>query len=306
MYKAMNIQTTEEQKQYILDNYTNLGGEHCSNVTGLSKRYIHKFCSKHKLKVSPDCKQIIQVRNITLAHELQKSIKRIYKVNTEQFINIQTPEVAYILGLLWADGYIYHPHRIEIECIKDDLITLLPFFNKTGQWGTYFRHRVNRKEQMSILTSNKTLVNFLTQNDYIAKSEKSADKILSLIPDNLKHYWFRGIIDGDGCFYINEKNNCYQFSLASSYSQDWTYFEILCDKLGIKASIARRKQITRQGKENTSSIIRITDRKSITIFGNYIYNNYKKDSMGLKRKYDKFMIIKEKSDGQEKKSLSCP
>lgn len=83
---------------------------------------------------------------------------------------------------------------------------------------------------------------------------------------------------------MNRENSCYQFSIASSFSQDWCFVENLFKSLSIKYSIRRRKQLQR-GKINGSSIIRISNRKDIRLLINYIYpNGYE---FGLKRKFDK-------------------
>jgi len=50
----------------------------------------------------------------------------------------------------------------------------------------------------------KNPLELLVDNDYKLKSYNSADKILSKIPNSLHHYFFRGLIDGDGCFYLNK------------------------------------------------------------------------------------------------------
>lgn len=168
-----------------------------------------------------------------------------YNLNPEQFLNITSPEVAYILGLLWADGYIYKKNyfnTINIECKKEDLEYVKDVFMKIGKWNIYYRKRINRAEQMTFHTNNVYICDFLIRNDYGSKSFLSADKILSNIPNDIKHYWFRGIVDGDGCFYINEDKKIYQFSLSGPYEQDWTYFENLCRQLKIKYTIARREQ----------------------------------------------------------------
>jgi hypothetical protein len=132
-------------------------------------------------------------------------------------------------------------------------------------------------------------MNFLIENDYDKKSYTSANKILSKIPNEIKHYWFRGLIDGDGCFYHytpKKGSTLRQFVLTSTYEQDWTYFENLCKELEIKYTIKRIKNI-----KSASSVIRITNKKGIKKLGEYIYQNFKKDSIGLIRKFNKFKLI---------------
>lgn len=222
------------------------------------------------------------------------------KFNPEIFTTIQTPEVAYILGLLWADGYIYtNPkrscNRVCIESLESDLSTLLPIFMQTGCWRSYGRNRDNRKPQMCIHISNKIFCHFLIENNYKSKLE-SACKIISKIPNNLKHYWFRGLVDGDGSFYYNSNTTAKQFNCSSASFQDWSYFELLFNEINIQKYTIRKSVIltnsSTSGKPSSYSDVRITNRQDIIKFGEYIYQNYENDKIGLERKYNKYLEIK--------------
>jgi hypothetical protein len=105
------------------------------------------------------------------------------------------------------------------------------------------------------------------------------------------NYFLRGVIDGDGCFYINKKTNQTQFSLAGSYNQNWNYFTDILNSLNIKYNIKKSK-IKKEGKIHKSSVVRITKRNDIVKLGDFVYVNYEMDKMGLKRKYDKYIITK--------------
>ncbi len=108
-----------------------------------------------------------------------------------------------------------------------------------------------------------------------------------------KHYFWRGLIDGDGCFYYGKKGN-YQFCIASSFQQDWSATEDLFKELNIfKYSINRRSQKRRSGKYHNYSTIATAIGEGITKLGNYIYKGYPNDKIGFKRKYNKFIKIKE-------------
>ena len=77
-----------------------------------------------------------------------------------------------------------------------------------------------------------------------------------------------------------------QFTLASSYEQDWSYFEELCKEKNIKYNIKRTI-----GKKSSSSVIRITDEDGILKLGEYIYKDFHEDKIGLIRKYEKYKLI---------------
>lgn len=285
---------TEEQTKFLINNYSKIGAEECSKKLNILVKRIKTKVFKLKLILNKE------VRSRLSAESRKPKDYNDYNINPNQFLNISSPEVAYILGLLWADGYIKNDKkrsRIEISGIEEDLKEIKWIFDKIGKWNYYNLFRKNRKKQLLIQTNNRPIATFLEKNDYQAKSGKSADKILALIPNNLKHYWFRGLIDGDGCFYFNSKQYLTQFSVAGPYNQDWTYLELLCQQLNIKYVIKRKKQL-QQKRINKSSILRITNRRDIIKFANFIYYNYPKDKMGLSRKYNKFLLIKQVSDGQ--------
>lgn len=207
----------------------------------------------------------------------------------EDFINFLTKESVYLLGFMWADGGFYpNTHRaknnIRIEISSDDGNILLPVFEKTGKWNIFKRHRKGRKEQILFHASSKQLKEFLTNNNYL--NRKSDNIIFRKIPINLKMYFLRGLIDGDGCFYksLNEKIN--QFSLCSAYDQCWDSITEYLEENDIKYFIYRQIEKT----ENKHSKIRIFGKKNIKKLNELIYND-SYDGIGLKRKFDKCKMI---------------
>lgn len=194
-----------------------------------------------------------------------------------------TKESAYLLGYIWGDGCLAkNYYRITIDTTDD---FLLPILEKTGRWNCYTRIRKNWKKSYMFYASSKTLHTYLHNYDYRSKFN-SASKIINTIPDHLKHYWFRGLSDADGCFYIKKPpNQLNQFSIAGPYDQNWDFIENLFKQLNIKYTI--KQQIY---KTHKSSIIRTTNKQNILDFGNYIYQDY--DCLGLYRKYEKFSMLK--------------
>lgn len=288
----MKNRFTNQEVEFILKNYPSNGIQYCVDVLNKPfkkiKNKISKLRKSHGLKLTPE----LYKKSISNGHPPKKNEQ--YAVNPNNFLEIKKKEVSYLLGLIWADGYVYkgkNQNKIEVSMVSEDLEKIKDIFYDTGKWISYYRYRGNnRKPIMCISTTNKILCSFLIENDYVSKGTSSADKIISKIPSDLKHYWFRGIVDGDGCFYINKKNKCYQFSIASSFEQDWTFVENIFKELNINYSIKRRTQL-RNNKINKSSVIRITNKNDIIKFGNYIYNGYSQDKMGLNRKYEKYLEI---------------
>jgi hypothetical protein len=211
------------------------------------------------------------------------------KVNYSLFDSDFTKESVYILGLLWADGHIRQQQRLtSINCSETDINEVIPVFSKTGEWRvskiiekTFNGKKV--KNQKRISTSTWGLFEILSQYDYLDKSFSSPNKILNLIPNELKKYWFRGFLDGDGCVKIGKKYGV-EIVFAGNYEQDWTFMVNLCNELKINFSIDKR--IVKNGKY---SHFRINKKNDVKILGEFIYSEY--DNIGFSRKYNKFLEV---------------
>jgi hypothetical protein len=276
---------TIEEENWLTNNYKHLGPDKSAEILGLTKSQIIARTFKLKLKLPIEFKNLLQ------------SIKpEKCNINPDLFYNISTKEISYLLGLIWADGFL-NPSKngknsnLGFTMVKEDIDIIKPILESIGKWNYYERKQAveSWKPSINVITNNKRILNFLIEHDFDKKSYISADKILSKIPDELKHYFFRGLIDGDGCFYYYKPENgstLRQFALASSYEQDWSYFEKLCKEKNIKYNIKRTT-----GKKSSSSVIRITNKDGIMNLGEYIYKNFHKDNIGLVRKYEKYKLI---------------
>lgn len=257
---------TESEISFLKTNYKRLGG---------------KYCSK-KLKRAYNC-IIVKANRLGL---------RVYNkpIDISIFKNPQTKEIAYILGLLWADGCV-SGNRISINNIKSDTIDFQKTFFKIGDWNIFDGQKYNWKPYRAIHTTNKQIAKFLCEKDYHAKSEKSANKILKIIPTHLHRYWFRGLFDGDGTIYTKKRSYC--LDISSSYGQDWSYMKNLCSKFKIKYTIYRERKVNKTtGKYNSSSKFAIYRKDDISKFCNFIFYDRNIDKMGIKRKYKKWSKIK--------------
>jgi len=271
----------EQEIKFLLENYPKYGISFCSDKLGIKKSTVINKVFRLHLKVSSERKSITQSK---------RSIKYNYP-DANVFINIKKREVAYIMGFLWADGYLSESNII-LEINKIDLDEIKHVFFSVGEWRYDNRFRKNRKkESASISCSKKEILNIFKGYNYQQKSLEHP-VVLDKISNDLKKYFFRGLIDGDGNFYVNKKTNQSQFCLAGTYNQNWGYFEELLKKLDIKYTIRKARSV-RNEKINQYSIVRVTKRKDIIKLGEYIYEGFKNDKIGLGRKYSKVLLMKQ-------------
>lgn len=196
-------------------------------------------------------------------------------------INKQT---AYVLGLMWADGYIYpKQNRVSITCIKSDLDDVSSIISNTAKWRTYIRKAKGvRKEQLTFMIHDKNFCELLTSYKYVSKKYDSACKILNIIPIELQKYWWRGFLDGDGCIYTGKN---YQVFFTSALNQDWNFINILPLKLSWKT-------VKKQTNKGNYSRRLLNNKNDCLLLLNYIYDNYENDKIGFTRKYLKYLEMK--------------
>ena len=265
---------SEKDVSFLRENYQIYGSQYCSKILNRARSSI--VCKANKI-------------GLFISKELWSKLKckpyHLLDIPVDNFsVNI-TPESAYVLGILWADGSVEKSGKVRIGLVKQDMNDIECVFDKLGKWKKRDKQLINRQLQRHIGTNSKILSNFLQSHNYISKSTSSADSILSIIPDNLKHYWFRGLFDGDG--HIRKNRN--EFSISSNYYQDWTYLIELSKKFGMKYHVRKQKLISKAGKEHSSSCFSCSHAMSMYKFFEFIYFNYENDNIGLKRKYKEWI-----------------
>lgn len=245
--------------QFIIDNYAILGSKECSKFINFTPTQIR--CKAWNLGI-------------------KKEHRAVHADNFSSKINRYS---SYILGFIWADGYVCKTDYSVKLCIKTkDAINIKPYIFQTGNWFIINRYKY---DQLSFQTKNKELHKFLSNNDYQIKSSVEPTKILSIIPENLKHYFWLGFIDGDGCWsYIDDKY--LTFSISGPKNYKWIEFQKLLNNLNINKFTIRTKEKVINNKITGSSEVGIYNKGDITKLGQYLYSD--KNLIGLNRKFDKY------------------
>lgn len=203
-------------------------------------------------------------------------------MRSQKFIFNKDCEItAYILGFLWADGWLDCKSNkfigISMEILKTDFIEIEEHFKKLNiEYFQYERSREGRQTQSTLRYSDKNFIKFLIDNDFENRKTKGFNKILSCFSEKSKPFFIKGLFDGDGCYYIN-KSAC-QITLSSSYDQNYEGLTDLLLQLNIKFTIQK------VSKTNKYSALRMTSRNSCIKFINFLENC---TTIGLSRKNEK-------------------
>ena len=213
------------------------------------------------------------------------------------------PEAAYLLGFIWGDGCIStrrtNTKEIIISIQYKDGKEIFKICKKVGLWNKYIYTRHHKiygytleKKYMTIRCNDLSSCNFLIQHDFKCK-KLSPNKILKIIPCKLHHYFFRGIVDADGSFFIARRKNRKDeggFSISGPHDQNWLYITKLCDELKITYKIKRyhhSRCVKKNGGFSHASAINIYRQKDIIKIGKYLYQGKRFGLIRKNRKYKK-------------------
>lgn len=227
-----------------------------------SKKQIFDFCYHNNIRtkrLSDKQKSIIQSQNT-----------RKYNINQDYF-KTWSHNMAYILGLWFADGYIYGGKMFDITLHKKDKYILKQVANELRYKG-YLYDYVDR--QAARLNFSCIVI----YNDIISlggSERKSLDMKFPKIPDKYLNDFIRGYFDGNGCVMRLKGNRINSaFTCASK-----EFLDVLYQKLKEYANVEG-------GSYDTSCMSLKFGKKDSLKIGRYIYKD--NPQLFLKRKRDKF------------------
>ncbi len=232
-----------------------------------------------------------------------------YKANFNYFDVIDTPNKAYWLGFLFADGYIAKrirktntgSERIEYNLkfsVKDSDDEILIKLAKDLE-SNYPIHYYDVKSSLGdlrearLFITNKYMVEKLYNEYGIVPNRTSIQKIVEHLPENLYRYFILGLFDGDGSFsfyFIHETRR--KMSLKFGGSEEVLRFiESILIKEQLVAPMQR--QIARRHKDGdgTWRCLTFTGINNCIKILNWLYQD---SPIYLERKYQKYLnILKE-------------
>lgn len=247
--------------------------------SGLSKEKIEKIYNVSNSVID----RIFRIKNVKCRDNSHKGRK--YYINENYFDEINTPNKAYILGLLFADGCnANNSNLIKIELQERDK-EILDKINIELEYTKPLRlHKLNEinsnwQNTYALEITNKHMSETLN-NIGMIPNKSLVLEFPTWINDNLMRDFVRGYFDGDGHI---EWSKTHFLTLASSkeFCEGLQYY--LKNELNIISTI-----YLTGNKESNTRVLHIFKNEQIKKFLNWIY----KDSiLYIDRKYEKYIGI---------------
>lgn len=212
---------------------------------------------------------------------------RKYHLNEHYFDDIDTPNKAYIIGILWADGSNnLKNHTVELslqECDKHILIDISKELetNRPLVFYNYNAKNSNHSNQYRLAISSKHISNTLNDLGMVQNKSQSL-KFPTWLREDLYPHFIRGYLDGDGWISKNVKAPRIEIVGTNIFCEALAQY--IYQNLNIKCAIRKRYP-------NSDSVVRQLEfggRYQVKRFLDYIY---KDAEIYLQRKFNIYQSI---------------
>lgn len=262
---------TNEMRNNIVDMY--LSGENkesISNIVHVSYGTVARVLKENS----------IQIRS-------KSDIKRRYHCNEHYFDEIDTPNKAYILGILYADGCITDDRHVSLT-LQDGDIDILDRINKELNSDRPLLF-INKKKENSkwlnayqLIFNSEHMVNMLIKHGCY-KRKSLILKYPTWLSIDLQRHFLRGYMDGDGSISKNPKKMSASFVGTHSFVTDAAM--IVQKYLLLHVYIYVR---TLHENADPTSVFNLNHKCDACVFLDWIYRDA---DLYMHRKYDIYKSI---------------
>lgn len=273
-------------KEYQVDRQYNTFSEELTN------RIIFLYQNKFRIKdicyalfvSDTGITKILKRNNISKRTYSENNIK--YSRNRNYFDNINTPNKAYVLGLIYADGCNCREHNsLTISLQEEDKDLLERIKNELEYEGNLRFDPLHEKNEnyknQYILCINDEYISNQLEKLGVVNAKSLILRFPTFLDESLYSHFLRGYFDGDGCIYYDQNRDKCQVNIVGTYEFCSTVSNIL-SVFDCKHSIYHPKQ---SGESNTY-VLRTCGNKSSYIFLSWMY---KDADIKMNRKYRKYL-----------------
>lgn len=217
------------------------------------------------------------------------TIRKQYKINENYFDTIDTPNKAYILGFLYADGcnssnYDKKRYCVTITLQSSDSQILYDIKNEIGYEAPIKFRTYNECERATLDICNKHIALKLHELGLVPNKT-----LILKFPDWLSEEFYphfvRGYFDGDGCITSNNRKVAPQLSISivSTACMCMSIADIIFDKCHVTTHVY---DVGHEKCNATIKTFMITGNVQCKKFLTYIYQDA---DLKLLRKYHKYI-----------------
>lgn len=184
-----------------------------------------KIAEKYGVSIGPIFR-ILKKHNVAIRHQKDTSRKCF---NNENLFSAIDEYSAYWAGFLAADGCLIEGrNQINLCLCEKDLAHIQLFKNYIG--GDYKIRYITQTKAYSITITDETAYKNLLALGITPK--KSLTLQISDVLASDRHFW-RGFIDGDGCWNIGKTNNRLRFTIGVGSKEILYQFYNFCQEINI-------------------------------------------------------------------------
>ena len=236
------------------------------------------------------------VRRVLKEENINTRLKNRYVLDESYFDKIDTEEKAYILGFIYADGFVGDEHFNNIVISINDL-ELLEFIAKELKFSGKIRETrkggfKNSKPGYSLNFSSVKISSRLRELGLYPNKSLTIER-LPKIRDDLVRHFIRGYFDGEGSIILSHNSSYYKNADKVIKYVYPTYCFMILGTQGFLENIIKVTNFNYAKIYPTKcekiKCIRITAKKEFDNIFNYLYKN---STIRLERKYNKWMEIK--------------
>ena len=223
-------------------------------------------------------------RNGISKRSYSENNRRYYR-NQHYFDNIDTPNKAYILGLLYSDGCNNTNHNSITLSLQEDDVDILKKVKEEIEYAGDIRlvplhSKNNNYKDQYVLCINDEYMSKQLETLGVINAKSLILKFPDYLRDDLIRHFVRGYFDGDGCIYIYPNKSKCTTSVVGTVDFCNTLSSIL-SSFGYKNSIYHPNQCKPE-----TVVLRTGGNKSSYQFLSWLYEDAE---MKMKRKYQKYI-----------------
>ena len=277
------------------------------------QRIIHQYTKlgKSAYKIAKQCNftytiiyRILHENNIKIRNP--HDCHRKYKINESYFNKINTPNKAYFLGLLYADGAVCingnrcYTISINLQARDKHILTLLNKelkYNKPLDFIDRTKENNKQNQYKVIIYSEKIAKDLNKLGCIVNKSLTVKWPSNEQVPTKLIRHFIRGYFDGDGTVCLSSvsktpKKRKYirqiRFGIIGTFNTCYYFRKYMVDTLNFN-----KIKILKHHSTRDLFYIVYTGNKLAKKFSNLLYNKVNKATY-LKRKYKRFKVNNDK------------